>query len=85
VANIYHGYFSGKIFSDMRLDRADPETWYLVGPRERGIKVFYLAGNKAPYLEYIQNSNYDGVQTKIRFDVVTKVIDWRNFVKVTKS
>jgi hypothetical protein len=81
--NIYHGYFAGKTFASMRLDGASPSTWYLVGPRERGIVVYYLSGQRAPYFASQEGFKTDGIEYKVRFDVAVKAIDWRNFVRVS--
>jgi hypothetical protein len=78
--NIYAGRFT-RIYDD-RLDDISPTTWYLVGEKSMGVSVFYLRGQKLPYVELEQGFKIDGVTYKVRFDFGVKALSWRNFVQV---
>jgi hypothetical protein len=59
----------------------DDVAWYLLGPKGKTVKVFFLYGVEAPYLETKQGWNMDGVEYKVRIDVGAKAMDWRAFYK----
>lgn len=75
IRNMYSGAFE-RIY-EPRLDDDSTESWYLVGPRQMGVRVIYLQGQKQPYLETREGWNIDGVEHKVRFDVGVKAVSWR--------
>jgi phage head maturation protease len=88
VNNIYHNMYS-RIY-DLILDEqdriADAKTWYLTaGPKDMGVKVFYLQGVKVPYLETVRDLEPDGLVTYVRFDFGVKAMSWRGLYKVVTT
>jgi len=81
--NLYHGSFI-RVY-EPRLDDDDKNTWYLCGPRRKGVRVIYLNGIKTPYLESQEGFNVDGLTHKVRFDVGVKAVSWRGLVKSAKA
>ncbi|MDR1578442.1 MAG: hypothetical protein LBT86_09515 [Deltaproteobacteria bacterium] len=68
-----------------RLDDISPNTFYLVGPKDMGVMVVYLAGNKTPFLESRKDFKTDGLDLKVRFDFGVKAVSWRAMVKATTA
>ncbi|MEK6531264.1 MAG: prohead protease/major capsid protein fusion protein [Deltaproteobacteria bacterium] len=66
---------------DSRLDDASSTAWYMAGPKGKTVKVFFLNGNQAPYLEQKEGWNVDGVEYKVRIDAGAKAMDWKALVK----
>jgi hypothetical protein len=79
IRNIYDGAFT-RVY-EPRLDDDSTEHWYLAGPAQMGVRVFYLNGVKTPYLETKEGWNIDGVEYKVRFDVGVKAVSWRGLIK----
>lgn len=76
--------FSGSYFTrvyDARLDDADNNAWFLAGPKDMTVKVFFLRGQQRPYLETRQGFEVDGIQYKVRHVCAAKALDWRTLVK----
>jgi hypothetical protein len=48
-----------------------------------GVRVFYLDGQKAPYMDSKEGWNIDGVEYKVRMDVGVKAVSWRGLQKQT--
>jgi len=78
--NPYAGTRFKRIY-EPRLDDDSTTAWYLAGPMGKTIKVFFLNGNRAPYLETKQGWTIDGVEYKVRMDAVAKAVDWKALVK----
>lgn len=76
--------YSGNYFTrayDPRLDDSSTTAWYLAGPKGKTVTVFFLNGNRAPYLEMQQGWNVDGVEYKVRIDAAAKAVDYRALYK----
>jgi hypothetical protein len=83
VRNLYAGYKT-RIY-EPRLDSQNPNTFYLVGPRDMAVRVFYLGGTRVPYMEAQNKFDTDGVKYKVRFDFGVKAISFRSMVKCTAA
>ena len=81
VYNPYGGDFFRRIY-DRRLDMAGATTWYLAAARST-VKVFFLGGVQAPYIESRDNFDTDGFETKVRMDVGAKALRWITLAKAT--
>lgn len=81
VHNPYGGDFFRRIY-DRRLDLAGATTWYLAAARST-VKVFFLGGVQAPYIESRDNFDTDGFETKVRMDVGAKALRWITLAKAT--
>ena len=81
VYNPYGGDFFRRIY-DRRLDMAGGTTWYLAAARST-VKVFFLGGVQAPYIESRDNFDTDGFETKVRMDVGAKALRWITLAKAT--
>jgi len=79
-SNPYAGSRFTRIY-DPRLDAASSATYYLAGPKGKTVKVFFLGGNQAPYMETRQGWSTDGVEYKVRIDAAAKALDWKALVK----
>lgn len=81
VHNPYGGEFFRRIY-DRRLDLDAATTWYLAAARST-VKVFFLGGVQAPYIESRDNFDTDGFETKVRMDVGAKALRWITLAKAT--
>lgn len=81
VHNPYGGEFFRRIY-DRRLDLDEATTWYLAAARST-VKVFFLGGVQAPYIESRDNFDTDGFETKVRMDVGAKALRWITLAKAT--
>lgn len=66
---------------DARLDDDSTTAYYLAGPKGRTVKVFFLNGNRMPYLETRDGWTVDGVEFKTRIDAGAKALSWKGLVK----
>jgi|Deesub1362A_J573_1020465.scaffolds.fasta_scaffold00715_6 HK97 family phage prohead protease len=64
-----------------RLDDDDTKAFYIVGPKGRLVKVFFLNGVQRPYLETREGWTRDGREYKVRIDCGAAAMDWRAGVK----
>lgn len=78
--NIYSGSQYKRIY-EPRLDDFSTTAWFLLGPKGKTIKIFFLNGNKKPYMESRQGWTVDGVEFKVRIDAAAKAIDWKAMYK----
>jgi phage major head subunit gpT-like protein len=69
-----------ELVSDARLDAVSSTAWYLAGPSDKTVRVFFLRGQRAPYLEAREGWTVDGVQWKVRIDCAAKALDWKALV-----
>ncbi|MDR1309215.1 MAG: HK97 family phage prohead protease [Deltaproteobacteria bacterium] len=83
VQNIYAGKFI-RVY-EPRLDDLSKTDWYLTGPKNLGVRVFYLNGVREPWVQRIDHQVRDGVTFKARLDVGVKAVSWRAFVKSKKA
>lgn len=79
-ANIYGGTRFIRAY-DARLDASSATAFYFAGPKRKTVRLFFLNGNRAPYLEQKSGWTTDGVEYKVRIDVVAKAVDWKAMVK----
>ncbi len=77
--NIYAGLvelvFEPRLFDD------SATAWYLAGDKGKTVKMYFLNGNQAPYMETKQGWSVDGVEYKVRIDAGAKAIDWKSLFK----
>lgn len=78
--NIYGGARFQRAY-DARLDASSSTAWYMAGPRNKTVKVFFLGGNQTPYMETRTGWTVDGVEYKVRIDAAAKAVDWKALVK----
>lgn len=78
AANPYAGNLV--LVPEARMDDVSETAWYLAAARNT-IKIFYLDGNKQPYLESQDGWKIDGIQYKVRIDAGAKAMDWRGLQK----
>ena len=78
--NIYAGSKYKRIY-EARLDDVSETAYYLLGPKGKTVKVFFLHGNKKPYLETRNGWDRDGIEYKVRLDAVAKALDWKTMFK----
>jgi HK97 family phage prohead protease len=83
VANIYFNSLY-RVY-EPRLDDINSNTFYLLGPKNMGVRIVYLAGNKTPYFESRDEFKIDGLSHKVRFDFGVKAVSWRAMVKATTA
>jgi hypothetical protein len=82
--NPYSGSYFTRVY-DARLDDTSTSDWYLAGPKGQTVKVFYLRGNRAPYLESQMGFGTDGIEFKVRHVVGAKAVDWKALFKNTAA
>jgi hypothetical protein len=80
-ANIYGGTRFTRVY-DARLDGAagNQTAWYVAGPKGKTVRVVFLNGQQAPYMESRQGWSVDGVEFKVRIDAAAKAVDWKALV-----
>lgn len=78
--NIYGGTRFQRAY-DARLDEASPTAYYFAGPKRKTVRLFFLNGNRTPWLESKTGWTTDGVEYKVRIDVCGKAVDWKALVK----
>jgi hypothetical protein len=79
-SNPYAGTRFTRVY-DARLDDASTTAFYFAGPKGKTIRVFFLNGNRVPYLEAKEGWNMDGVEFKTRIDAGAKALSWKGLVK----
>ncbi len=84
VKNPFTGTFTptNRVY-EARLDDASTDVFYIMGPKGKTVKVFFLNGVKKPFIDFADDWNTDGRKGKVRIDVGAKALDWRGMVKVT--
>lgn len=84
--NLYNPYFNGggltPIF-EHALDDHDPKQWYLAAQKGRTVRVYFLNGVQAPYLESRDGWTTDGVEWKVRIDAAAAAVDYRGLFRNT--
>ena len=78
--NIYAGNKFTRVY-EARLDDDSETAWYLLSAKGKTVKVFFLGGNMAPYMETRQGWNVDGAEYKVRIDAGAKALDWKTMYK----
>jgi hypothetical protein len=66
-----------------RLDDDNTSVVYILGPKGKTIRVYFLNGNKTPFIDFRDDWNTDGRKGKVRIDVGAKAQDWRGMVRAT--
>ena len=74
--NPYAGSYFTRVY-DPRLDDDSATAWYLAGPKGKTVKLYFLDGEKAPFIEMRDSWTVDGLETKVRIDAVAKAVDYR--------
>ena len=74
--------FAGRltVVADALLDAANSAGWYLAAGKNSGVDtvtVFFLNGQKSPFLEEMDHGSHDGVTYKVRVDAVAVPLDFR--------
>lgn len=80
VSNIYGGAYFTRIY-EPRLDDSSTTAWYLAARKGKTVKVFFLNGNKIPFLDTKQGWSTDGVEFKVRIDCGAKAMSWKGLYK----
>jgi hypothetical protein len=80
-ANPHAGRF--QMVFDARLDDSSETAWYLAARKGKTVRMYYLNGQRRPYMEQRQGWNVDGVEYKIRIECGAKPVDWRGLLKNT--
>lgn len=80
VSNIYAGAYFTRIY-EPRLDDSSTTAWYLAARKGKTVKVFFLNGNKTPFLDTKQGWSRDGVEFKVRIDCGAKALSWKGIYK----
>lgn len=78
--NIYGGNRFIRAY-DARLDAVSAATYFFAGPKRKTVRVFFLNGNRTPYLEARTGWTTDGVEYKVRIDAAAKAVDWKALVR----
>jgi HK97 family phage prohead protease len=79
LANPYAGTYFTRVY-DPRLDASSPAVWYLAGPKNKTVKVFFLNGKQSPWLESKLGWTVDGIEWKVRMEAVAGAVDYRGLV-----
>ena len=79
-SNPYAGTKFTRVY-EARLDDNSTTAWYMAARKGKTVKVFFLNGQKAPYMETKQGWSVDGVEFKVRIDAGAKAMDWKGLVK----
>ncbi len=82
--NIYAGSRFTRVY-ESRLDDDSTGAYYFLASKGKTIKVFFLNGNKTPYMESRQGFNRDGIEYKVRIDAGAKALDWKTMYKVPSA
>jgi len=77
--NPYAGDYLTRVY-DARLDGSDTAKYYFAGPKGMTVTVFYLNGQKTPYMEQKEGWTVDGTEFKVRIDAAAKAVDWVGLV-----
>jgi hypothetical protein len=81
LTNIYANSYT-RVY-ESRLDDDSETSRYLLARKNIGVRVFYLDGQKEPYMESKDGWDIDGVEYRIRMDVGVKAVSWRGLQKQT--
>jgi len=79
-SNPYAGKYFTRIY-EPRLDDDSVTAWYLAGPKNKTVKLFFLNGNRKPYMEQQNGWNVDGIEYKVRIDAAAIALDHRGLYK----
>ena len=74
--NIYSGNVLTRVYNS-RLDDDDAAAWYLAAMKGKTVIVYFLNGQKQPYLETRPGWDVDGIELKVRIDAGAAAIDYR--------
>jgi len=79
--NIWSGDVLKRIY-EARLDDDSVSAWYLLGPKEKTVKVVFLNGKQGPILEMNQPGfSVEGFEYAVVIDVGAYAQDWRAFYR----
>jgi hypothetical protein len=74
--NPYSGTYFTRVY-EPRLDAASTTQYYFAARKGKTVTVFFLNGQRTPYMETKQGWSVDGVEYKVRIDAGAKALDWR--------
>ena len=74
--NPYAGNYFTRVY-EPRLDDDSETQYYFAARKGKTVTVFFLNGQRLPYLETKQGWTVDGVEYKVRIDAGAKAVDWR--------
>lgn len=74
-ANPYAGSRFTRVY-EPRLDDDSATAYYVAGAKGKTVRVFFLNGQRRPYLEQRTGWTVDGVEHKVRLDAGAKALDW---------
>lgn len=80
TVNPYSGSYFQRIY-ESRLDDDSATIWYMLAAMGKTVKMFFLDGVQAPYMETKQGWSVDGIEYKVRIDAGAKAMDWRGMSK----
>lgn len=78
--NIFGGNRLVRVY-EPRLDDDSATAWYLAGGKGKTVKMFFLNGQRTPYMDTKDGWHRDGVEMKARIDAGAKAMDWRALYK----
>ena len=83
--NLVNPFFGPKVTRvyDGRLDDDSVKAWYLAGPKGKTVKLFYLNGNRNPFMDQKTGWTVDGIELKVRMDAAAKSLGWQPLYKNT--
>ena len=81
-ANIYSGRFE-RIYEPRLDDYDNGDPWFLLGAKGKTVKMFFLNGQSAPFMEQEKDFDTDCVKWKVRADVAAMAVRWEGMVKNT--
>jgi len=62
-------------------DNSNVYPWFILGPKGKTVKMFFLNGQKMPFMERQDMFKVDGATWKIRIEAVAKALMWQAMVK----
>lgn len=62
-------------------DNSNVYPWFILGPKGKTVKMFFLNGQKNPFMERQDMFKVDGATWKIRIEAVAKAMLWQGMVK----
>lgn len=80
AVNPYSGNYFVRVY-EPRLSDSSTSAWYLAGAKGKTVRVIFLDGQQAPYLESKEGWDIDGIEWKVRIDAAAKAVDWRSLYK----
>ena len=83
-SNPYEGAYFTRVY-EPRLDDASTIIYYLAAAKGKTVVLYFLNGNKKPFLERKVGFNQDGIVHKVRIDVAAKAVSHRGLQSNTSG